>query len=224
MNFFKKIIRFFRSKIYPNYKISYSQSGEDLIISLLLKKLRIKNPTYLDIGTNDPIHINNTYLFYTRGCNGTCVEPDPSLIPLIKRWRPRDKCLNMGVTSEKSGQGNLYLMESSRLNTLSIPKTKSPENTKNILKIPIININDLLASLKQTPNLVSLDTEGLDFSILSEWNFDKFKPEVICTETVNHSKDGSKKDSSSIKNLLEKKGYSLYADTYINSIFVKSDF
>src|SRR5262245_48341427 len=58
---------------------SYAQQGEDLILWNMCEFLKIRQPTYLDIGAYDPIEINNTYLFYTRGCRGVLVEPNPAL-------------------------------------------------------------------------------------------------------------------------------------------------
>ena len=65
-------------------KVSYSQSGEDLIVDFIFQALKIDNPTYLDIGAHHPSFINNTFFFYEKGCVGVCVEPDPTLFEKIK--------------------------------------------------------------------------------------------------------------------------------------------
>jgi hypothetical protein len=57
---------------------SYSQAGEDKILRLMFQSFEKRNITYLDIGTNDPVSINNTYLFYLNGGGGVCVEPNPT--------------------------------------------------------------------------------------------------------------------------------------------------
>src|SRR5215470_302661 len=59
--------------------ITYSQFGEDLIISDLFNKLSIDRVSYLDIGANNPSFVSNTYLFYERGFRGVLVEPNPIL-------------------------------------------------------------------------------------------------------------------------------------------------
>jgi hypothetical protein len=107
----KEIVnRIFRSKY---YKISYSQSGEDLILDFLLYDLNIKPITYLDIGTNDPIEINNTYLFYTKGYSGVCVEPNPIMFEKIKRFR---KALVTDWISSSKKQFRPYLHGVSKWN------------------------------------------------------------------------------------------------------------
>ena len=62
----------------PWRKISYAQSGEDLIIKYIFDSLKIK-PSYIDIGVHHPYKFNNTALFYELGCRGINVEPDPDL-------------------------------------------------------------------------------------------------------------------------------------------------
>src|SRR5690242_18514402 len=78
-------------------RISYAQCGEDLIMDLIFTGLRLPQPTYLDIGANDPVNFSNTYYFYQKGCRGVCVEPDPNLAEAFRRRRPKDTCLNAGV-------------------------------------------------------------------------------------------------------------------------------
>ena len=50
-------------------KVSYAQSGEDLILDGICDFLKIEKPTYLDIGAADPIDGNNSYLFYKKGAS-----------------------------------------------------------------------------------------------------------------------------------------------------------
>ena len=40
--------------------LSFSQSGEDVLIRRLLSRLNIRHPTYLDLGANAPFRLNNT--------------------------------------------------------------------------------------------------------------------------------------------------------------------
>src|SRR2546421_12866883 len=76
---------------------SFAQAGEDRILDYLFTELQIAAPTYLDIGANCPVAFNNTYFLYQKGCKGVCVEPDPSLIPALKKYSARDTILNLGI-------------------------------------------------------------------------------------------------------------------------------
>lgn len=63
----------------------------------MLRELKIRAPSCLDIGAFDAVRFSNTYLFYRRGLSGVCVEPNPERCARFQRRRPRDRCLNVGV-------------------------------------------------------------------------------------------------------------------------------
>jgi hypothetical protein len=78
--------------------LSYAQQGEDLVVNNILDMVRVKGPiTYVDIGAYDPIFCSNSYAFYLSGGHGVLVEPNPSKIERLRKVRPRDKVLNVGV-------------------------------------------------------------------------------------------------------------------------------
>jgi len=65
----------FRNLFIPKFaKISYSQCGEDLIISHIIKSLSIQTPTYIDVGAHHPFYLSNTAYFYNGGCKDTVGE------------------------------------------------------------------------------------------------------------------------------------------------------
>jgi hypothetical protein len=68
--FIEKVFRKIQNSLYPHSRVSYSQNGEDLIIRDLFFRLGIRQPTYLDIGANEPFFISNTYLLYSKGSTG----------------------------------------------------------------------------------------------------------------------------------------------------------
>ena len=75
--------------------------------------------------------------------------------------------------------------------------------------------------MERTPDLVSLDVEGWDLDILRSIDFARYRPYVFCVETISYAEgDGSGVKSTEIHALMLENGYRLYADTYINSIFV----
>lgn len=226
----KKIInRLFRKK---PYKISYSQNGEDLILDFILSaELKLNRISYLDIGTNDPIEINNTYLFYTRGNHGVCVEPNPLMYEKIKNVRKNDVCLNIGICGNDvfEGDADFFIMSAHTLNTFS---KEVAENTEKIeaygaqkvekkIKIPLVRINKLLEdNFVQSPTLVSIDVEGWELSILKTLDFNRWRPAVFCIETVFFDKNAYPRKNQDILSFMEGQNYFLFADTFINSIFV----
>lgn len=91
-------------------------------------------------------------------------------------------------------------------------------NTKNINSIMSEYFKD------STLFLISLDVEGLDKQILKSFNFKKFRPIFFCVETAELSSEhflGVKENE--LNTLMLMNGYEVYADTYINTIFIRKD-
>jgi hypothetical protein len=111
----------------PHKGNTFSQAGEDVVIDFLLEGNGINRVTYLELGTNLPDWCNNTYLFYKKGGKGVLVEADETIIPLIKKIRPHDKILNIGVGLNNQKEADFYIFENNGLNTFSKEKLKCRE-------------------------------------------------------------------------------------------------
>lgn len=74
------------------------------------------------------------------------------------------------------------------------------------------------------PTLLSLDVEGMEEQILKTIDFELTAPTIIILETIKFSmtyKENLK--NTELISFLVSKGYIAYADTMINTIFVKKD-
>ena len=228
--FLKVISHVGSAKNYKEY-LSYAQAGEDRVLKFLFSSMGINQIAYLEIGTNNPIDINNTYLFYLGGSRGVCVEPNPTLIRKIKKIRPKDICLNVGISPDnKEGELDFYIFDNNDaekgLSTFSKKEAEQVQNTTHIkiekvTKIPVTPINSVLAKYfpDKAPDLISIDVEGLDLEILQTIDFTTCRPIAVCVETVNFTMSHRKTKNKGIINFMEKQGYFVYADTGLNSIF-----
>ena len=212
-------------------KASYSQCGEDRIIAFLFQKLQIPRPTYLDLGANEPVALSNTYLFYRHGSRGVCVEADPALCRKFRRKRPRDVCLNVAVAAESGAAMLLHVFErsASGLTTLSQEWAEHGQKAggyqiKSTVSVPTVGINDLLReNFPSPPNLLSVDIEGLDLAVLERIDLRSCRPDVICAETfVPFAPETGFKDVG-ISERLHSQGYRVFADTWINTIYVPEE-
>lgn len=206
-------------------RISYSQTGEDLIILDFLKlELGRKDITYMDIGANEPKFLNNTYLMYKEGNKGILVEPNVNLCKKLERYRKRDIVLNCGVAGEH-GKLTYYMMESDKINSFS--KDEMEEYVKlghKLLgekEIEVFAINEIFEKYGSV-DFLSIDVEGLDFEILKSLNYRKYAPTVICVETQEYG-GGKRDDFEEINQFLFGNGYMIYADTMLNTIYVNSE-
>ncbi|MGQ0739159.1 MAG: FkbM family methyltransferase [Bacteroidota bacterium] len=235
--FIEKVFRkIYSGYLFPYSRISYSQNGEDVIIKDLFSSLGIRQPTYLDIGANDPFLISNTYLSYSKGSKGVCVEPNLYLFNKFKRNRKRDTCINAGIAFDEKTEADFYQFpqEANGLGTFSKQDAAFWETTGNdkigkykvesVIKTPLVNINEIMRQyFSPHPNFISLDVEGLDLAILQTIDFVKYKPEVFCVETLGYNADNTETKNNQLISFLEGKGYFVYADTYINTIFCRKE-
>lgn len=208
------------------YEISYSQSGEDLIIKNLFKLLKIDHPSYLDIGAYHPKNLNNTYIFYKSGSTGINVEPNKEMWEKFESQRTKDKNLNIGI-GEKEGSLDYYVLNAPTLNTFSAEEAHEYEvkHGYKIIekrKVEVKTVEQVINEHNNGlfPDFLSIDTEGLDLEILKSINWKKKGPKVICVETASFSNDRSSSKNKDVERYLNTVGYDVFADTYINTIFV----
>lgn len=211
-------------------KTSYSQVGEDLIVDYLFTSLNIKNISYLEIGTNQPILCNNTYLFYKRGYRGVCIEPDLSMVDVIKKKRPGDTVLNLGIGLTDQAEAPFYLFPGlvNGWSTFSAEEANIRQSESGTsfskLMVPLKTINRVIEeNFHSCPNFISLDVEGLDLAILKTMDFDRFRPDVICVETISFSINNMERKQEDTAGFMQSKGYLVYADTHVNTIFCRSE-
>ncbi len=87
--------------------------------------------------------------------------------------------------------------------------------------VEVRSVNDVIAEyFTGEINFVSLDTEGFDFAILRSWNFELRRPAVFCIETITYV---DQRKMTEIIDYMASQNYVIYADTYINTIFVDQE-
>lgn len=203
---------------------SYAQCGEDVLVSFVLDLLYGKRPkTYLDIGAHHPFHLSNTALLYAKGGNGILVEPDPHLAKRLRQARPRDRILQNGVHFSVASHADFFVFDVPTLNTFSAQEMQRYQTMGyqllDTLSIELKNINELLA-MSESIDFMSLDIEGLDQTVLTMIDWSRYRPSCLCVETVHYETDREPRKISAIIDWMQAQDYLLYADTFINSIFI----
>jgi FkbM family methyltransferase len=206
---------------------SYAQSGEDLVAEFIFRYLKIyaENVNYLDVGANDPVFSNNTYFFYLKGGRGVLVEPNVAHCTKLRAVRPEDHTLAAGIGVTALRQADYYIMSEPSWNTFSkeeadhqVEVTQGRVTIKEVIKMPLLNINDVMAEhFKGAPAFLSIDAEGLHLAILKTVDFARFRPQVICVETLI---SGTKTTIAEIPAFLETQQYVPRGQTFVNTLFV----
>ena len=205
-------------------KFSFAQFGEDLVVNGLLGMIGVKNPTYLDIGAWEPIESNNTYLFYQRGCRGVLVEPNPVYTGRLKGKRPGDVTLQAGIGIDDTPELDYYMFEIDQMNTFDKKQVEHLLATLNVkvervVKMPMVAINRVMTEhfAGKAPDYLSIDVEGLDLAILKTLDFGRFRPKVICAETVI---TGTLNQNSELLEFMGSLGYVIRGGTHPNTVYL----
>jgi len=205
-------------------KVSFAQSGEDLIAWSIFDTLGIRYPRFLDIGAHHPQHLSNTALFHFLGSRGMNIEPDPLLYAEFLRQRPGDINLNIGV-APVNGTMTFFRMRDPSLSTFSEEEARRRSTEYGMAiesesKAPVRRIAEILAEHRFVPDFLSIDVEGHEMEILQTYDFQNHRPAVICVESLAFSTRGDGAKNHEVCSYVSGQGYRVYADTLINTLFV----
>jgi methyltransferase FkbM-like protein len=205
--------------------LSFAQSGEDLIAHFIFHYLQIPKITYMDVGAHDPVAINNTYFFYRRGFRGVLVEPNVEMCKKLRAVRPQDTTLEAGIGVTAAREADYYVMTESAWNTFSKEEaehmakvTGGGIKVERVIKMPLLEINDVMwKHFGGAPTFLSIDAEGLHLAILKTIDFKRFRPAVICVETLV---SGTKQHIPEIPAFMETQKYVVRGSSFVNTILV----
>lgn len=221
-----KIKRFYIAFIHSKSKIkkSYSQHAEDVFIYNFLKSYDIDNTIYIDVGSNHPTSISNSYLFYRNGFTGICIEPNKELVKLHKKFRKKDIIIPVGC-SDKNGVFVFYhskipVLSSFKYDTFLNSKIQDKQNFWYKEYIPVLRLDDIVQNIDipyQYISFLSIDVEGLDFNVLLGANNTIKKVLLICIEFNNME------TRQKIVEFLLSNGFELINEISCNLIFKNTD-
>jgi FkbM family methyltransferase len=161
--------------------ISFSQYCEDTLVYGLIPR---NSGFYVDVGACHPWRASNTYKLYLRGWSGLTIEPNPDIAPLFRRVRPRDIHLTMGV-APKAGTLEFFRFDDPKHNSFHREQQSwmghTPRSSIQMECQPIQEIIDRHASGRAI-DLLAIDCEGFDFSVLETLNWSKNRPCAVIIE------------------------------------------
>ncbi len=191
-------------------KFSYSQEGEDILIERVIGN--INKGFFVDVGAHHPVKFSNTYLFYKQGWRGINIDAMPGSMKIFKKIRPEDINLEVAL-SDRIEELTYYRFNYPELNTFNekhVQKWNGQGNIKvigtNKLKTSTLTqVLDLYAKEKTVIDLLSIDIEGMDFTVLKSIDLDKYTIKLILIEEGH--KDINEIISGDLYNYLTKRGY-----------------
>ena len=188
-----------------------SQLGQDLFA--LAANSKSRHGFYVEIGGGDPIRSSNTYLLQSKyEWDGILVEPNPDFVSSIVNLRSESNAPILVQKALAENTGKEYLLRAGLLSTLDqfIEGDAHSRQRKALLKKHgLIEVNTISPKefvkeyvADRMVNFLSVDTEGAEMEIMSNWPFDLCKPIVICVE------HNDRKWKSELDELITSHGYS----------------
>lgn len=180
-----------------------SQFGQDLFV---LNELNFKkNGFFVEFGATNGINSSNTYLLENKfNWSGILAEPAKVFYNELNKNR---KCFIETNLVWKNSKSRLLFHEdfAGGLSTIKkfIDNDTQIRKKKKEYILETISLNDLLVKYN-APKIIdylSIDTEGSEFNILNNFNFNKYKFRII---TCEHNFTSNK---NKIHKLLTKNGY-----------------
>jgi FkbM family methyltransferase len=195
--------------------ISYGPDGEDVILRNMFRGT--ENGFYVDVGAYHPTRFSNTRQLYRSGWSGINIDAMPKSMSIFKKERPRDINLEIGI-SEKPQTLTYHMFKEQAYNTFS--KTLATEYartghvqraTVSINTLPLATVLDTHVPPSQKIDLLSIDVEGYDMTVLRSNNWHIYRPRVIAIEDIGFNSEDP--HTSEIFTFLKDKGYRLEVAT-----------
>ncbi len=194
--------------------IGFSQIGQDVDAMQYYNSSRY----FVEVGVNDPININNTYLMEKLGWKGLLIEPLPNLKRKITKVRTSPLCQK--AASNESRKVNFTIPLFDAFAGIS-DKIDAHKTFSNIFSRNIEVETDLLTNILNEYNapshidFMSIDTEGNELEVLEGLDFDKYSIGYL---TIEHNYVEPKR--SKIEELLRINGYIKLKTNKFDDVYV----
>jgi hypothetical protein len=169
-------------------RVSYSQFGEDLFLASLFPDPR-RVGFFVDVGCYRPVSFSNTYRFYQLGWRGLAIDASRRWEDEWRSVRPRDTFIHQAVAKTTKP---MYFCFDRLYPTCSRLVDADSNDALPDTSIDRYEISQLLAQplgeiLKRhgAPrdfDLLNVDCEGLDLSVIETVDFELYRPKVIAIE------------------------------------------
>ena len=214
-------LRWLAGKIDPWTHDSCAQEGEDRVLARLIGPR--PHGFYVDVGAFDPIRFSNTWTLYRQGWRGIDIEPSPEGARRLRRLRPRDTVVNVGVAG---AAGNLcyHAFNDPALNTFDagLADARNDGTVYRIVDrstVPVERLDVLLdrhMPAGQAIDLLTVDVEGFDLEVLMSSDWTRFRPEFVLAEALDF--DLERSGEAALPAFMHAMGYRLVAKT-MNTLF-----
>ena len=166
---------------------SYAQNFEDVLLRRLFPERR--DGYYIDVGAASPVCHSVTKYFYDRGWRGINVEPIPSSFDELRRHRPRDVNLNIGLSDRV---GRLTFYEAPNSNCWSARREMlsemygTPDAEIVARDVAVSTLAALCAAHVDVEiDFLKIDVEDHESQVIAGADWDRWRPRAVVVEGGN---------------------------------------
>ncbi|RZL45860.1 MAG: FkbM family methyltransferase [Pedobacter sp.] len=214
-----KIFQSIKNRLFGHFpQISYSRSGEDLIVTELLGNKM--TGFFVDVGAFHPKDYSNTYKFYLNGWRGINIDANSSVIEKFNKERPGDINVCAGVALAEEEKIFYKFKEDLSMSSFSAKFAEDAisNSALTLSETEVIKTKKLSqileeCSVTQKIDFMSIDVEGLDLEVLQSNNWEKYRPKAIIIEIEIGFEFVQ---TSEIYKFLASVGYEAVAYTYLS--------
>jgi FkbM family methyltransferase len=205
----------------------HSQVGQDRFLLENFFRGR-RGGVFVEIGAYDGETLSNT-LFFERsmGWTGLCVEPLPTAFAKLKATR-KAICENISIsdfegeaefveTDDRTGPNEkMFSGLAANFDPRQVQRIVAMGQSRSTRMVPVTKLSTLLAKHSLFDiDYCSIDTEGAEFAILSDFDPERFRIKVLTIE--------NNWDDEALPKLMAQKGYDFFAKLEQDYIFKRRD-
>ena len=206
----------------------YAQFGEDIKLRRLLGSSPAGLPpegVYVEVGGNDGVTGSNTLLFEKLGHRCVVVEPIPYLARRIRETR---RCIVVEAAADRIEGAARFLVARggetlSTLDNENRYRSRVDEHPHlEEIQVQSKTLDTILRDAGLTEKvdrleLVSIDVEGNELSVLQGFSIERWKPRVVIIEDNSFGRDGA------VRSWFAERGYLRFKLSGINHWYCDSD-
>jgi FkbM family methyltransferase len=167
----------------------YTQGMEEFFI---LQYVPDKRGRFLDIGAYDGVKFSATRALVDAGWGGVYVEPDPVVLTKLHentKFFPNTEILPVAI-GKQSGKMTFYSCGGDMVGTLDKEHTKKWRTTQFFMtEADVLSVPDLAARVGTDFDFINIDVEGINWDIFCDFDWNVWKPKVVCVEYDDHYED-----------------------------------
>jgi FkbM family methyltransferase len=204
--------------------VSYSANFEDVMLRRVFQAQ--DRGFFVDIGAAHPVFENDMKALYDRGWRGINVEPVVVFFRELVAQRPEDRNLNVAV-SDSAGEILVHEVVGTGLSTCNAEAVEHARQQgyevipRTVSTLPLRSILTDAAAPKDI-DVLKVDVEGLELSVLQSNDWSRFRPKLILVEATFPETPVRRPDH--VRPFLEAQGYQHVYFDGLNDFFSERNF